>query len=254
MVHLKDISKPKEPSANGTESKTAKPSAQEVASASKVESASTAEVVPTPAEPTPEAKEQSEPQSETLPSSLQFDVRPGWTETTTRLLLPHFSEETIISLHDLFVEGKEPPRKSDNGWGSRPPRPAESETVDPVVAAEEEAMNLTDPSTTTTTEADASAGRRGQGRDRGRGRGGRGGAIGGRGGPQKPKDEREVLSQLVTDKEERTACHKAIREAFRGVFESAAKQVEGDEGSRIVITYSRAGSRQNGWGNKDKRE
>ena len=130
-------------------------------------------------------------------------------------------------------------------------------------------MNVEDssPSGITTIPESIMAAARGQGRDRGRGRGrgGRGGGRGGRGGGQGGEtdqwwmvtvDDREVLSQvrslkyylavaitddqLMTSKEERTKAHQTIRELFSGTFDSSSRDVPGEEGQRISITWSRA--------------
>lgn len=134
-----------------------------------------------------------------LPESVRFESLPLWTSATTRALRPVFSDPTIASLRALLVEGKDPPPKSDGGWGSRKAR------VEAAVGNEEEAMNVEEGSNATTAVVDRSigSGGRGQGRDRGRGRGrgGRGGRGGGRGGGSEQwwvgmADDREVLSQV----------------------------------------------------------
>ncbi len=101
-----------------------------------------------------------------LPAELTFDPRPDWTTSTTVALRSHFSDETIVSLHALLLDGKEVRMPVDAGWGG--PRLKMTE--------EEEAMNVV----------------QGQGRDRGRGR------QGGRGQTQSwgPADKREVASQV----------------------------------------------------------
>jgi tRNA pseudouridine13 synthase len=150
----------------------------------------------TPAEATTQAPTEEE-SNEDLPESLRFEPLPLWTTSTTRCLRPVFSDESIKSLHALFVEGKEPPIKVDSGWGTRKAR------VETAAGNEEAAMNVSEESAGNDAPAVApvaSRGGRGQGRDRGRGRGGRGGRGGGRGGESDQwvanKDDREVLSQV----------------------------------------------------------
>lgn len=156
--------------------------------------------------PVPEAKEEvvedkqeaELENDEDLPETLRFKALPLWTASTTRALRPVFSDECLIKLHALLVEGKEPPPKVDSGWGSRKAR------VEVASGNEEAAMNV-DGMRQEEAPAPPSMypdrGGRGQGRDRGRGRGGRGGRGGGRAGDDgqwmnATKDDREVLSQV----------------------------------------------------------
>lgn len=43
------------------------------------------------------------------------------------------------------------------------------------------------------------------------------------------------------NRDERTKAHQTIRELFKGTFETAARDVAGEEGQRIAITWSRSG-------------
>lgn len=45
------------------------------------------------------------------------------------------------------------------------------------------------------------------------------------------------------NREERTKAHLTIRELFHGVFETSARDVAGEEGQRIAISWSRSGGR-----------
>ncbi|CAK9784657.1 tRNA pseudouridine synthase D [Cutaneotrichosporon oleaginosum] len=174
-----------------------------------------------PSNPKPEAAEPKGSEGEGAqgaegkaegPLGLAFD-HPDWPATATAALREHFSDETIAALHTLLVEGKDVRRPLDAGWGG--PRIKMTE--------EEEAMNVTV----------------GQGRDRGRGRqGGRGQSQGGGGGVNK----REVV-QLIAEKEARGAAHKAIRELFKGRFESLARD-DPSGGQQIVIRWAQGGQRQ----------
>lgn len=111
---------------------------------------------------------------------LQLEPHPSWPSSVTPALRAHFSDETVIALHALLKEGKEPPRQQDSGWGSRINKP------NPETTEEEMAMNMVSTSS--------------QGRDRGRGRSNNNGARGGRGNrhntPWQPEDKREVVSQV----------------------------------------------------------
>lgn len=216
------------------------------------------------AEGAEDAKTEEVDNQDDLPESLRFDPLPKWTSQTTRTLRPVFSDSTIIAIRALLVQGKNPPPKLDAGWGARKAK------VEADVVNEEEAMNVEDssPSGITTIPESIMDAARGQGRDRGRGRGrgGRGGGRGGRGGAQGGEadqwwmvtvDDREVLSQvrltsatysavlhadsqLMASKEERTKAHQTIRELFSGTFDSSSRDVPGEEGQRISITWSRA--------------
>ena len=129
---------------------------------------------------------------EALPEILDFPPRNNWPVSTTQSLRPHFSDDTIVALHTLHVEGRDPPPpKSDDGWKSR--KTHES--------AEETAMNV--DGEVSAGPSQARDGGRGQGRDRGRGRGARG-VRGGRGGGRGTEDkwwvtmgdDREVVTQV----------------------------------------------------------
>lgn len=192
ILHLKDIGKPVEPEPEPSEAP------KEAA-----------------AVPAPE-------QDETdvgLPAELQFATHANWSQKTTVALRSHFDDKTIISLHALLVEGKNPPPKQDSGWGSRPTQRTEQ-------TEEEMALNIQEQPAPT------------QGRDRGKGRGGRQGGKGGRDGPWKAEDTREVVSQVIAAKDSRTAAHGVIREQFNGTFETSSR--EAVEGQCLVIKWSSA--------------
>ncbi|WVW81470.1 hypothetical protein I302_103464 [Kwoniella bestiolae CBS 10118] len=218
VLHLKDITKPKEP-----EFDKPKP-------------------IPTPSSVTSEdtqSKEEKEVDISSLPESLHFPPHPQWSPSTTVKLRVHISDETIIALHGLLLEGKEPPPRSDSGWGSRKP----SQALALKSSTEEGAMN--EEEMVANASAGGGSGGRGQGRDRGRGRDGRGGGRDGRGaqGGWKAQDTREVISQPITSKDARTAAHKILRECFGQTFESSTRDTPGEEGSRLVIKYSSQGGR-----------
>lgn len=192
ILHLKDINPPidtlKDAKAEASTAETKKEEPVEPATETKEvrEDDQTIEQTDDVEEADPVAdEEQPEPEAEPaadnldLPEPLRFAPAPEWPTETTRELLKLLKEDTIVKLHDLFLEGRTPPK------GAAPP----SSTL----TAEEEAMSG-EPSS------------RGQGRDRGRGRGrdrrdrGGRGARGGRGGGgsygERVEDPREVLSDV----------------------------------------------------------
>jgi tRNA pseudouridine13 synthase len=192
VLHLKDIGRPVEDAdvepANGDNDKAqSNPLAAD-------------HVVAPSTSGAPEASDDSEPLPETLANLASHRA---WSTVKAQTLRKHFSDETVVSLHALLVEGKNPPPKPDAGWGSRKPK----EVVDP----EETAMNVDSADKADSAGTDEAGpsesslgGRgRGQGRDRGRGRG-RGGRGGRGGGRQQDgdkwwtsyEDEREVVSQV----------------------------------------------------------
>ncbi|OCF71410.1 tRNA pseudouridine13 synthase [Kwoniella mangroviensis CBS 8886] len=209
VLHLKDITKPSEP-----ESEKPKPTP-----------------TPTPSSTTEPASKEDEEEVDisTLPEPLQFAPHPQWSTSTTVKLRNHLSDESIVALYGLLVEGKELPPKSDGGWGSRKPKAEKEEGT-----MNEEEMVANASSSTSNT------GGRGQGRDRGRGRDVRGDRRDGKGaqGGWKAQDTREVVSQPITSKDARTAAHKVLRECFGTTFDSSTRETPGEEGSRLVIKYS----------------
>lgn len=109
-----------------------------------------------------------------------------WPETFDTTLEPFLSEDAIAQLKKIFLEGPEPPRVTDSGWGARPatnPDSAEGSTASAPPQEEPPAEKQ-------------SRGRRG--RERGT-RGGRGGGRGGRAGGAR-EDTRKVLSNVRTFK------------------------------------------------------
>ncbi|WWC85511.1 uncharacterized protein L201_000375 [Kwoniella dendrophila CBS 6074] len=232
VLHLNDITKPKEPESE--KSKLDKKAAEE----------STSNSGAPLTEEGKEAAEKDQVDLSSLPESLRtLSSHAQWSHATALKLKDHLSDESIISLHGLSVQGKEPPPKSDNGWGARKSN---------IAKAEEGAINEEEAAIASagTSMMHTSYGGRGQGRDRGRGRGGRNGGRDGRGsqGGWKAEDTREVLSQPITSKDARTAAHKILRECFGSTFESSTRDVPGEEGSRLVIKYATAHNARGGGG------
>jgi tRNA pseudouridine13 synthase len=191
VLRLKDIGKPTDPFDIPRDRTKGK---QKEDSEAKPESAPAAEAAPQATEETEsKAGIQAEVESnEDLPETLRFEPLPLWTASSTRSLRPVFADECIVALHALLVEGKEPPPKTDSGWGSRKAR------VEVAAGNEEAALNVNEEEAANEVSVGGRGGR-GQGRDRGRGRGGRGGRGGGRGGDggwMANQDTREVLSQV----------------------------------------------------------
>ncbi|WVO13555.1 hypothetical protein L204_101176 [Cryptococcus depauperatus] len=223
VLHLKDITKPKEFGSQQDCGESKDEQGYEEAASGQVDVAS-------------------------LPENLQFDPHPQWSPSTTIKLRPHFSDEAIIALHTFVVQGRDAPPRGDRGWSNRTPAIGSTESA---VSVETEAQQDQQGESSEEAAMNQSLARksgRGQGRDRGRGRGarggrGRGGRVNGRNGDSGSwwlayEDEREVLSQSIKSKEERTAAHKILREVFPAMFESTTRDIEGDEGQRLVIKWS----------------
>ncbi|KAF7332007.1 TRUD domain-containing protein [Mycena kentingensis (nom. inval.)] len=158
-----------------------------------------------------------------------------WPERFNTRLSEFLSEDAILKLKEMFLEGPVPPRVPDSGWGSRPVL-AES-----TGAAEETTAEA--PNIETAQEPTSARGGRG-----GRGRGGRG-FRGGRGGrPGGREDHRKVVTEPIQSKTTRTNLHKTIRNLFGGKLESEAEvtTAASDEGTRIVIKWNRAGGKGQG--------
>jgi tRNA pseudouridine13 synthase len=101
-----------------------------------------------------------------------------WPERFTEALSPYLSEEAIMKLKEMYLEGPEPPFVSDSGWGGRS-------------TAKDGSNAEAGPSSAN----ESTSGGRGRGRGRGqRGRGGRGGKGGSR--PEPRPDSRKVLSDV----------------------------------------------------------
>jgi hypothetical protein len=141
-----------------------------------------------------------------LPTELQFPAHRSWPTSATHSLLSILSTSKIIALHDLLIQGRNPPppqRQTDGGWGSK-----RKNTEMTAEEAEMAGINGEDGQGTSDVpkemvlqgwEITSQRGRGGRGGGRGaRGaRGGRGGRGGfGGGGEERPIDTREVLSDV----------------------------------------------------------
>ncbi|EIW82095.1 tRNA pseudouridine synthase D [Coniophora puteana RWD-64-598 SS2] len=227
VVHLKSLAMPSSAKKVGAESEPA------VATSDVKTEGTHSEVVPANATKASEAltvqevlAEEDVKEKEDIPE----DENPSWKATYAENLARFLSDESIGQLKQMYEEGPEPPRISDNGWVTRPAQVADVEgPARPVDAPAESAE----------AEAPSSRGKRSgdRGRGRGRGRGGRD-----KRGGQTREDPRKIVSKPMDDKAERTALHKAIRELFGGKLESQTDTTSNDdEGSRIMIKWARVG-------------
>ena len=67
------------------------------------------------------------------------DTNDPWPDRFSATLAPFLSEGAISQVKQLYLEGPEPPRVSDNGWGSRPARPEGTADIIPEPDQEEPA-------------------------------------------------------------------------------------------------------------------
>lgn len=208
ILHLKDISKPMDKSVE-------KPAVEDSATAVKQPELDLS--TPSTDQAQGSATDTAEIFTDTaLPEELRFPGHSQWPTAATAALRAHLSDESIVALHDLLLDGRTPKPKQDAGWGGR--------TRTTEVPTEEEMSMNAQPAPS-------------QGRQRGRGRGGRG-RGGGRPEPWRQEDTREVLTQVIGDKDARGAAHIAIREALKGLFETSARETP--EGQRLVIKWASA--------------
>lgn len=107
------------------------------------------------------------------------DATEPWPELFNTTLTAFLSDDAVSQVKQMYLEGPEPPRVSDGGWGSRPSRPegAAEEMSEPVQK---------EPESSETGKRGGRGGRGGRGRGRGRGGGGR-------------EDRRKVLSNVCSN-------------------------------------------------------
>ncbi|EGO02191.1 hypothetical protein SERLA73DRAFT_48912 [Serpula lacrymans var. lacrymans S7.3] len=120
---------------------------------------------------------------EGVEASKSDEPEQSWGERHGGLLAPYMSEDAIIQLKQMYLEGPEPPRTSDNGWESKRTKPTEDDNAPPIAS-----------------------------------------------------------------KETRTALHKVVRDLFGGKLESETDTTSpaSDDGSRIVIKWSKRGGGRGG--------
>ncbi|KAJ3789478.1 pseudouridine synthase [Lentinula aff. detonsa] len=164
-----------------------------------------------------------------------------WPESFNAELASYLSETAIAQLKEMFLQGPEPPRIPDSGWGGRTGKAS---------GAEEPSSSTAEVPPSELESNDRGKRGRGRGRDRGGGRGGRGG---GRGGDPRREDHRKVVSEPIDSKETRTAFHQVIRKLFDGKLDSETdtSAPATEEGSRIVVKWSRRGV---GRGGRERRD
>lgn len=102
-----------------------------------------------------------------------------WPEHFSTALGPFFSEDALAALKQMWLEGSEPPRISDNGWGGRTSKPQVEGDV-------HENASPTQHEERAESSKDSRGGRGGRGR--------RGGRAGGKKG--RAEDNRKVLSKV----------------------------------------------------------
>ncbi|KAF8663481.1 hypothetical protein AX16_001049 [Volvariella volvacea WC 439] len=170
--------------------------------------------------------EKAEPAVPSHPTSGE-----SWPQHFTDRLSKYLSPAALEQLRKMYLEGPEPPRVSDSGWGGRVSKAGETASLveEPTVVAEPE-----QPSPVV---ADNSSGRQAHNRGRKGGRRGRGN--------EKREDTRRVLSEPMDSKDTRTELHRAIRELFGGKLDSETDMTSGssDDGSRVAITWAKRGGR-----------
>ncbi|KIJ70068.1 hypothetical protein HYDPIDRAFT_23214 [Hydnomerulius pinastri MD-312] len=244
VVHIKSLdmpeSSPKKDKASGSKpsEETPEDGPSEIPSEVPAEQAGT-----TPAESSQNVQSES---SSAQPANVKQEEdtaaadEAAWDDGFVTALSPFLSETSITKLKEMYLEGPEPPRVSDSGWGSRVPQSSED-------------VEMTDQAASVQPEDDSqkSNSGRGKGRDSRGGRGGGGGRGRGRGGRSQGserEDRRKVLSEPISSKATRTALHQVVRKLFKGKFESETDMSApaGDEGSRISIKWSRRGGGRGG--------
>ncbi|KAH7887645.1 tRNA pseudouridine synthase D [Phlebopus sp. FC_14] len=155
-----------------------------------------------------------------------------WDDQFVKLLSPFLSETSVAQLKEMYLEGPEPLRVSDSGWGGRVAKG--SDNNEPAERGKQ--------GTSQTLESDTrSSSARNRGKDRNTRRG-RGGRQSGRSQVER-EDNRKVLSEPISSKATRTAVHKVVRDLFKGKLDSETDTSDptGDDGSRIVIKWSKRG-------------
>ncbi|OSX60298.1 hypothetical protein POSPLADRAFT_1075036 [Postia placenta MAD-698-R-SB12] len=252
VIHVKSLTKPESSPKKKEDTKENHPAAEEGAPSAQPTSDSTNGPVPPTTEPSEKADESTEaaenvvaemagtPNAAPNCESSQTQNEP-WPEQFTAKLTAFLSEETVVKIKELYLEGPEPPFVSDSGWGGRQAKPAEDDN---------KPEGEDTPAAPEAPEEEPKQGRGKRGRDRGV-RGGRGarGGRGGRGGrPGAREDHRRVLTDPIASKTTRTGLHQAVRELFGGKLdtETDLNTPADDEGSRIVIKWSRRGSGRGG--------
>ncbi|KAF9008970.1 pseudouridine synthase [Cyathus striatus] len=233
VIHLKDIRKPQSSKKGTTEA-----IEQDVATGTPTKDSNQSDAIQDMSADNGDAAAEniitseviSEPSTESSKPARSTSQDP-WPTHFDSDLAPFLSEDAIAQVKQMYLEGPEPPRISDSGWGGR--------TVK--LAVEGEPSLPTEP-------ANDSADKVKEDKSRDRGERGRRGGRGGRGGRSGRQDERKVMSKPIDSKDTRTAFHKIIRELFKGKLdtETDSSTSAGDDGARIVIKWARRGGGRGG--------
>ncbi|KAF8138435.1 tRNA pseudouridine synthase D [Boletus edulis] len=163
------------------------------------------------------------------------DDQVTWDETFESSLQPFLSEASIAELKKMYLEGPEPPRVSDKGWVSR----VHTQSEDVEISEQGALPHQDNVVQSSNTKRGKHQNRDGRGRQRGRG---------GRSEGSGREDHRKVLSEPIGSKATRTALHQVVRKQFKGKLESETDMSTpaGEEGSRIIIKWSRRGGGRGG--------
>jgi len=184
VIHLKSLGKPEAPSKNGEEPATTTALLDE-----DVVMASTTETDAPPAEPPvdeqPSVEEKTANGTATESKAEPKAPEEPWPERFNVSLSDFLDEDGILQVKSMFLEGPEPPRVTDSGWGGR--KPTNSMEGDAEV---QESASL--PESFSGRDSRGGRGKRGA---RGGGRGGRGGGRGG----GRVEDNRRVTSKVNLD-------------------------------------------------------
>ncbi|KAF5322361.1 hypothetical protein D9619_000795 [Psilocybe cf. subviscida] len=223
VIHLKSLGKPETPKKDAEEEKAPAETASEDVTMADAPAAAAQDISTATADP-------GAPTTPAVPALKVSTKEEPWPEHFNETLSPFLNEDAITSLKAIFLEGPEPPRVSDSGWGGRVPTSADAETP-------------AEPAPEPVAEEEPARGGRDNKRGRGGKRSGRGGRGGGRGGAMTREDTRKVVSNPMTSKDTRTAFHKAIRELFGGKLdtETDPTTASAPEGSRIIVKWARKG-------------
>ncbi|KAG2367275.1 tRNA pseudouridine synthase D [Suillus spraguei] len=234
VIHLKSLDTPESSSKKGKDNNEGS-SSTAVAEASMAQSQELVTNLELNTAEEPSADTEAKGKDDSTPADTP------WNDQFAEKLAPYLTEASIDQLKTMFLEGREPPRMTDSGWGGRITKTTEDgiETPDTVKPSEEVDTSQNDD----TVKRGKNRGGRG---DRG-GRGGRGRGRGGRQGGDR-EDHRKVLSKPISSKTDRTALHQVVRELFGGKLDSETDMSTpaGDNGSRIVIKWSRHGGGRGG--------
>jgi tRNA pseudouridine13 synthase len=184
VIHLKSLGKPETPKKEKEEDIPAPTTPIAVENVAKSVEGETEEAA-TPNMNEVAAEETNSPKIQdvtpAIPGLKVSTKEEPWPEHFDATLLAFLDQDKVSELKKIFLEGPEPPRVSDSGWGGRVPS---TSTAEELTAVEE--LDIT--------EKQEDKLKRDNARGRGGKRGGRGGRGGGRGGGR--EDTRKVVSEV----------------------------------------------------------